>query len=406
MTLLTAIVCARFLGRNGFGRFGIVQSTANMVSALAALGLGITATKYVADLRHRDPERAGRIIGLTWTVAAAAGAAAALISLMTARPMTAILIHAPELTNSVRIASVIVFLNAMLAYQNGALLGFEAFRGLARVNLAAGLVSLPVIAFGVWRWDVNGAVTGTAVSLAVSWWLNERLLKEECRKARIPIRIRRGFEEMTVFWNFGLPALLGAVVNAPVLWLCSVWMVRAPHGFSQMALYSATDRWRLAILFIPTALFRSALPMLANLHQHNRDAYRRVARANLGLNLMIVTVSLIGVVSLSPWIMESYGSGFRSGWPVLILFCIGTIPEALNTILGYPLIASGRMWVRCGFDVALSAILLVLGARLIPFYGARGLAYAYFTAYSTISIGLYFVTRSSEAVPDSVIDSA
>ena len=41
MVLLAAIGCARFLGKTGFGQLGVVQSTANMVGAVATLGLGV-----------------------------------------------------------------------------------------------------------------------------------------------------------------------------------------------------------------------------------------------------------------------------------------------------------------------------------------------------------------------------
>jgi len=101
---------------------------------------------------------------------------------------------------------------------------------------------------------------------AVNWWLNERLLRNECSLAGIPIRIRQGFQENRILWTFSVPALISAFSVAPVLWLSSVMIVRSPHGFEQMALFAGADRWRLTILFIPTALFRSVLPMLANLH--------------------------------------------------------------------------------------------------------------------------------------------
>lgn len=391
--LLAAIGCARFLGKSGFGQFGIVQTTATMVSAVATLGLGITATRYIAVLRERDPERAGRIIGLTWTITAVSGLVAAVVSIITARSIAVNVFHAPELTNSVRIASAIVFLNAMLAYQNGALFGLEVFRGLARINLISGVLSLPIVLVGVWRWGLNGAVTGTAISLAISWWLNESLLHGECRKAGIPIRIRQSLQETTVFWTFSLPALVGSLATASVLWFCSVLIVRSPHGFAQMALYSGADRWRSVILFIPSALIRSALPLLANLHKQNEDGYFRVAKASLQINMGLVLLSVFAVAALSSYIMGSYGPGFRSGWPVLVVFCICTIPEALNTILGYPLIVSGRMWIRCGFDLALSASMLLFGMWLIPLHGALGFASAYLVSYSIISSGLYVVTR-------------
>lgn len=195
---------------------------------------------------------------------------------------------------------------------------------------------------------------------------------------------------------FSLPALLGSLATAPVLWFCTVLIVRSPHGFSQMGIFSAADRWRLAILFIPVALFRSALPLLANLHEKNRAGYHQVARAHLLLNLAVVLLPVAAVCCLSPLIMGTYGPGFRSGWPVMAVYCIATIPEALNTIFGYPLIASGRMWTRCGFDIALSVILLLLGLLLIPTRGALGYAIAYLITYALISTGLYFVTRERD----------
>jgi O-antigen/teichoic acid export membrane protein len=393
MVLFAAIGCARFLGKTGFGQLGVVQSTANMVGAVATLGLGVTATRYVADLREVDPERAGRIIGLSWTLTAVSGTLLSIGSFCTAQPLASLMMHAPGLATPIRIASAIVFLNAMLAYQNGALAGFEAFQGLARINLIAGLLSLPIVMVGVWCWGLNGAVTGIALSLVVNWWLNGRLLREKCRLLRIPIRIRQGFHEKRVLWSFSIPALISSFSIAPVLWICSVLIVRSPQGIEQMALYSGADRWRLAVLFIPTALFRSVLPMLANMHARNPEGYRKIHRANLLVNMVVVMVLVLIIACLSVPIMSSYGPGFRSGWPVLAVLCAGTIPEALNTVIGYPLVISGRMWTRCGFDLSLGAVLLLLGLWLIPQFGALGFAIAYVASYSLISAGLYLATR-------------
>jgi O-antigen/teichoic acid export membrane protein len=98
-----------------------------------------------------------------------------------------------------------------------------------------------------------------------------------------------------------------------------------------------------------------------------------------------------------------YGPGFRSGWPVLAVCCMATVPEALNTIFGYPLIATGRMWTRCMFDIALSAILLSLGLLLIPARGAMGYVIAYLITYSLISLGLYLVTRERAQEPQTAV---
>jgi O-antigen/teichoic acid export membrane protein len=400
MVLFAAVGCARILGKSGFGQLGVVQSTANMVGAVAALGLGVTATRYVADLRERDPERTGRIIGLSWALTAVSGAMLAILSFSSARFLASEVMHSPELAPPIRIACAMIFLNALLAYQNGALAGFEAFQDLARINLISGVLSLPIVLAAVWRWGVNGAVAGTAISLAVNWGLNERLLRTRCRAAGISIRIRQGFQENRVLWAFSLPALISAFSVAPVLWLASVMIVRSPQGMEQMALYAGADRWRLTVLFIPTALFRSVLPMLANMHARNPEGYRRVHRMNLVVNLVVVIVPVLGISSLAVPIMNSYGASFGAGWPILAVLCAGTIPEALNTVLGYPLVVGGRMWTRCGLDLVLGAILLLLSGWLIPRYGALGFAMAYGTSYAVISACLCLLTRERGIEPN------
>ena len=59
--VLSMIFVARGLGREAFGALGIIQSTVAMLQVLAGLGMGLTATRYIAEMRRTDPARAGRI---------------------------------------------------------------------------------------------------------------------------------------------------------------------------------------------------------------------------------------------------------------------------------------------------------------------------------------------------------
>jgi len=64
--LAASVVCAWFLGKEGFGALGMIQSTTGMLGVLAGLGLGITATKYVSELRRLDPLRARQSVPPGW----------------------------------------------------------------------------------------------------------------------------------------------------------------------------------------------------------------------------------------------------------------------------------------------------------------------------------------------------
>ncbi|QTA79204.1 Polysaccharide biosynthesis protein [Desulfonema limicola] len=63
--LLASILVARILGKTGFGELGIIQSTVGMFGVFAGFGMGLTATKHVAEFRYKNPEKAGRIIILS-----------------------------------------------------------------------------------------------------------------------------------------------------------------------------------------------------------------------------------------------------------------------------------------------------------------------------------------------------
>jgi len=56
-SLAVAVALARLLGQKVFGELAMLQSTFGLGSVLAGFGLGLTATKHLAELRHKDPRR-------------------------------------------------------------------------------------------------------------------------------------------------------------------------------------------------------------------------------------------------------------------------------------------------------------------------------------------------------------
>ena len=69
------------------------------------------------------------------------------------------------------------------------------------------------------------------------------------------------------------------------------------------------------------------------------------------------------------------------------------LPEAVNAILGQPLIAAHLMWWRFAFDLLLVAVLVGVAWVLIPRCGAVGLAVSYGLAYTATSLGLLVFLR-------------
>src|SRR4051795_4875098 len=68
--LIALILCARLLSQERFGEVAIIQSTVGMFGPLAGLGLSATTTKFLAEYRNSDPDRAGRVMALSIGMAA------------------------------------------------------------------------------------------------------------------------------------------------------------------------------------------------------------------------------------------------------------------------------------------------------------------------------------------------
>ena len=77
------------------------------------------------------------------------------------------LINAPHLALVLRIGSLLLFFNTLNQICQAGLAGFERFQTIAKVNIATGLVSFPLIIGGVYFWQLPGGVSGMALASAL-----------------------------------------------------------------------------------------------------------------------------------------------------------------------------------------------------------------------------------------------
>ncbi|MBI5641477.1 MAG: oligosaccharide flippase family protein [Nitrospirae bacterium] len=395
LALLASIVVARLLGKTGFGELGIIQSTVGMFGLFAGLGLGVTATKYVAEFRQKDPEKAGRIIGLSFFVALASGAVITLVLIVFAPWLAEHTLAAPYLSRLLQIGAGILFFSAVNGVQTGALSGFEAFRTIANINLASGLLSFPLMVGGVYIEGLQGAVWALVVSMAANCGFNYVALKSRMRQDSIHAHYSHSLKDLSVLWQFSLPAFLSGVMVGPVNWVCGALLVNQPNGYAEMGLYNAANQWRAAILFLPGSASALVLPLLSNLYgQEDRRRYNKVLWFNGAINVGIASFAAFIVSSLSAQLMMSYGADFSAGGGVLVSLAISAVLSASVSVIGQAIISSGRMWWAFVLNL-LWAIVLILSCWALISKGALGFALANLIAYGThlITVGsfAYFV---------------
>lgn len=389
LALLAWILVPRMLGATAFGELGIIQGTVGLFATFAGLGLGLTATRYVAEFRVKDPARAGRIIAFSTLTATATGLAATISLLVLAPWLATNMLAAPHLAHLLRLSAVILFFGTVTGSQTGALLGFEAFKTIAAVNFSAGAVALPLIIGGVHLGGLEGAVWGLGLSMAINWLVNSVALRREASQAGIPLSYDLCWTERDVLWRFSFPVILTGVLVTPVNWVCAAMLVNRPGGYAELGIYNAAIQWQAALAFLPTLLSQVLLPILSDSHSNEgQHQTRKTLSTILGVFLAVTVLPAVVLAWAAPWIVVAYGESFQLPVRLFYVVVLHTTLANLGTALWICLLARNRAWFGFFGNLVWAACLLVSFPFLLP-QGAFGLACANVLGYIVAMVVIF-----------------
>ncbi len=383
LTLLAAVIAARLLGRVGFGELGMIQSTVGMLGVFTGMALGLTATKYVAELRASDPERTGRVIGLTIVLSLLTGGLVAGLVYYTAPIVAAKALSAPGLSFALRVGTLLLFWNAIAGAQEGVLAGFEAFHRVAQVNLVVGVITLPLLTGGVILGGLPGGIWGLALAAAGRVVAGQMLLRRECSTAGVRISYRGFVSEWPIIFKFSAPAILSGALVSPVGWAANAMLARQPRGYGELGVLNAALQMQRLLTFFPGLLAKVAVPILSSMLVAGR---RRESKRLVGMTILISAAVaapvLLVLLMFSGPVMGLFGDGFASRGLVLKISALTAALVAAQTPVGSLLAASGRMWLGSAMNGGWGAVLLASAwFALERGYGAEGVAGAYLLAY-------------------------
>ncbi len=417
LPVIAALVVAGMLGREAYGQLGVVQNTLNLFTVLSGLGLGLSATRFVAANRSTDPVVAGIYARLAMRITLGAGGFLAIITFLAAPVLARAMFGDGALTLPLQLAAPVVIFAAINSAQMGILTGLEAWRPLALAGVAQGLGTSALLILGA----TTGGVTGAVVALAVAEALSAGVLRQAVRRASRAAGITAARGEASParaerhHWHsllrFSIPAVVSSSLTVPATLIGTILLTRQPDGLAEVGLFAAASRWSFVVLFLPTAVSRIVLPMLANFDGlSNRADFRRVFFTNLVTSTAVVAVPALTLILLANPLMGLLGAEYRVGGPVLVILLLATLPITLNQVMGQVLVSTGAILWRLAFDIALAALLIGLAFLLVPRWEATGLAATQLLAYGTLSLALSVIVvirlRGADAAAASVPASA
>lgn len=380
--LLSAVLVARMLGKATYGQLGIMQSTIGMFGALAGFGMGTAASKFVAEFRHTDPARAGRVIALSSVVSWGSGMILAAALFLLAPQLAGSALSSPELGPYIRLSALLLLLNTVNGAQLGILCGFEAFRAVSWINGLVGLLGLPLIVGGALLFQLWGVVWGLILAQAVGCLASVRIRNREAARLHVPIPPwSRTASELPLVWQFALPATLGCLLVNPINWACTAMLAVQPRGWEHVGALNAANQWFGALLWFPYLIAQSVMPILSErIGANDKARSAKVVVASIKVTVAM-TLPLVIVGSLfSKYIMGAYGKEFVGDWPTLVVSLVTCAVVAVQVPVGNLVAASGRMWDGLGMNFLWAVVFLVATWFALD-WGVLGLVSARLVAY-------------------------
>lgn len=380
LALLGWIVVARILGKEGFGQLAIVQSTVGMLGVIAGLGLGLTATKHVAELRDSNPERAGRIISLTFVTALITGGLSAIILLTISPYISVQTIGAPQLTSVLRIGCWLLFFNTFFGVATGALAGFEAFKTIAKVSLVAGLVKVFFMTVGVLYWALPGVVCAMVIAAAVSGAVGYFALLKKAHEFGTVISCQNIQSELPILWSFSIPGCLSSAMVPPVIWITHAILVHQAEGFAEMGLFHAATRFQAPLRLIGSTTGAALLPILVSIK--NRTSNSTFERANILISWFLGAIPAIIFITFPEILSLLFGRQYSgiAAHRVLSLVMLYTTIILYKQGLARVLAANNLMWWSV-LSNGVWAVVLLFSFYWFRHLGALGLAVSLLLAY-------------------------
>lgn len=390
VVLVSTILCARILGKSGFGEFGMVRTTISLFAVVGFAGMGITATKHISEFRNRAKERIGSIYLLTNGFAILMGILLTIAIIISAPFLARNTLNAEYLSFDIQIGAILLFVTILNGVQSGILSGFEAFRSIAQNTLWGGLAEAAFMLLGAYLYGVTGAILGYGFGFFVLYLFNRNSIRNLIKSNCIDTSYKSfNKSDLSLLYKFSLPAMLSSLCVAPTYWLVKSFLVRM-NGFEELAEYEAASQWQAIILFIPSAISQVVLPILSSTVSDGKSRFWKILKINLLLNGGVALIIATCVSVASPFIIKMYGETF-SDYNTLIFLALSTIFSSLANVVGLSISSRSKMWIgfMCNFlwaitTVALSYIFISCNMGASGVAGAILIAYALHTVIQLI----------------------
>lgn len=393
-TFITALVNSHILGKHGYGELGLILNTLILFGILSS-GYGATCSKYIAELKDSNPNRAGKIFTLSTILTISITIFGTAILYFGADQIANNTLNASHLASPLRIACIALVAQAIIGVSEGVLLGLQAFKLRSNIGVIQAFIWLPTTAFLSNQWQLNGALIAYVISYVIAALSYIFILYRECKRQQFIPVLKNIWSECSIIFNFTLPVLFNSLLVIPTNWICSVILANQTNGFAELGGYNAANQWRILVLQIPILIQATVSPMMnESLGKKDLNLFYKLFLVIYKAIFCLSLIVCIFGISFSRQLMTFFGDEFTSEYKVMMLVMITALIISMSGFIGNTLLIINKTWQALVVNVVLGTIAVSLSFVLAPRYGGIGLCISFLIGYFIqCLVSIYLLNR-------------
>ena len=354
--VVSAMILARAFDTSSFAAYSYFQLTISMLTSCTAMGMGVTASRYFAELTAKKYEGAKPPLGTLCLLSVLLAFMAGSIVLILPDGVLSANVAVPR--SLMALGVVVLSLNIVPA---GAVLGLERYRDAALVSGLSAVITLAIISYaatirspvmGMMAIVIGGLIQFLAQTLLIVREVGLAVLKQTISPKKV-----------ISILGFAGPMFGVSILAASGTWIVGRLILASQEGEYSFSLYVIGMQWFSLAMLLPGIFSRVVFPILvryaisemSELRDQSIKLLRTTSLAAIG-SAAIITLF---IAFLSPWLVQLYGATFDSASMILVAFSAIAIISAPANIIGNALVVRDNQNLWFVFTLAASAMLIV-----------------------------------------------
>jgi O-antigen/teichoic acid export membrane protein len=385
---------AVLLGPAGVGLAGLYGSICDLVQSFAGMGVNSSGVRQIAEAAgSNDTRRIARTGNVLRRTSILLGLIGALFLIAFSRQVSILTFQSDGYAGPISLLSIAVFFRLVSAGQGALINGMRRIADLAKMNVLGAVfgtaISIAVVYFLREDGIVPSLILAAAMTIFMSWWYS--------RKIQIDTALMTASEigqEATALLKLGVAFMATGLMAMGAAYIVRITVLRK-LGVDSAGLYQSA--WALGGLyvgFILQAMGADFYPRLTAV-AHDNAACNRMVNEQARIGLLLGGPGVMGTLTLAPVILALfYSAKFSAAVEILRWIALGATLRVITWPMGYIILAKGRQDLFFWSELAWTVVNVSLTWVCISVFGLKGAGIAFFGSYIFHGCLIYPIVRS------------